>query len=117
MYLQAAWGNQLAIMAQCGRGEEVICDANAHIFHYEMAAAGLLSGVQLYPLENLHSDTGISSLSEHIREPSSYLPKTRLICLENTLNRAGGTVMQPAQQSLSSRLGVTVSCWVAACAR
>lgn len=97
-------GNQLAIMAQCSRGEEVICDANAHIFHYEMAAAGLLSGVQLYPLENLHSDTGISSLSEHIREPLSYLPKTRLICLENTLNRAGGTVMQPAQMAAVYRI-------------
>jgi len=97
-------GNQLAIMVHCCRGEEVICDANAHIFHYEMAAAGLLSGVQLYPLANLHSDTGIGSLSEHIREPLSYLPRTRLICLENTLNRAGGTVMQPAQMAAVYRL-------------
>jgi threonine aldolase len=97
-------GNQLAIMTHCGRGEEVICDANAHIFHYEMAAAGLLSGVQLYPLANLHSDKGISTLSEHIREPLSYLPKTRLICLENTLNRAGGTVVDLAQMAAVYRL-------------
>jgi len=97
-------GNQLAIMTHCGRGEEVICDANAHIFHYEMAAAGLLSGVQLYPLANLHSDAGIGSLSEYIREPLSYLPRTRLICLENTLNRAGGTVINLAQMASVYRL-------------
>ncbi len=97
-------GNQLAIMTQCNRGEEVICDVNAHIFHYEMAAAGLLSGVQLYPLANLHSKIGISSLSDHIREPLSYLPKTKLICLENTLNRAGGTVMDLAQMAAVYRL-------------
>jgi len=97
-------GNQLAIMTHCSRGEEVICDASAHIFHYEMAAAGQLSGVQLYPLLNLHSEMGISSLSDHIREPLSYLPRTRLICLENTLNRAGGTVMDVARMAAVYRL-------------
>ena len=97
-------GNQIAIMAHCQRGEEVICDSQAHVFHYEMAAAGLLSGVQLHPVDELHNDVGIHSLSGHIREPLSYLPKTRLICLENTLNRGGGTVMSAEQMAVVDRL-------------
>lgn len=97
-------GNQIAIMVHCQRGEEVICDTEAHIFHYEMAAAGLLSGVQLHPLADLHNDNGIRALSDHIREPLSYLPRTRLVCLENTLNRSGGTVMPMEQMAVVCRL-------------
>ena len=97
-------GNQIAIMVHCERGEEVICDANAHIFHYEMAAAGLLSGVQLHPVGNLHSDIGIGALSDYIREPQGYLPKTSLVCLENTLNSGGGSVMGVEQMAVVYRL-------------
>ncbi|MCR3923591.1 MAG: beta-eliminating lyase-related protein [Firmicutes bacterium] len=97
-------GNQLAIMTHCERGVEAICDTLAHVFHYEMAAAGLLSGVQLHPMDNLHNDVGIHNLSDHIREPLGYLPKTRLVCLENSLNRAGGTVMQTEQMAVVFRL-------------
>ncbi|MDW7651590.1 MAG: low-specificity L-threonine aldolase [Bacillota bacterium] len=97
-------GNQIAIMTHCQRGEEVICDSQAHVFHYEMAAAGLLSGAQLHPVDNLHNDEGIIKLSDHIREPLGYLPKTRLVCLENTLNRGGGSVMSLEQMAVVYRL-------------
>jgi threonine aldolase len=97
-------GNQLAIMTHCERGVEAICDADAHVFHYEMAAAGLLSGVQLHTIKNLHNEEGIGNLSDHIREPLGYLPKTRLVCLENTLNRAGGVVMQVEHMAVVYRL-------------
>ncbi|MBS4023825.1 MAG: low-specificity L-threonine aldolase [Dethiobacter sp.] len=88
-------GNQIAIMAHCARGEEVICDSEAHIFHYEMGAAAVLAGVQLHLVENLHKDEGV--LASHFREQIYYLPRTRLVCLENTLNRGGGSVMGLAQ--------------------
>ncbi|MBS4031162.1 MAG: low-specificity L-threonine aldolase [Clostridiales bacterium] len=97
-------GNQLALMTHCGRGEEVICDVDAHVFHYEMAAAGVLSGVQLHTVRGLHTDEGLSAISDHIREPLSYLPKTRLLCLENTLNRGGGSVMSAEQMAVAYRL-------------
>lgn len=86
-------GNQVALLTHCERGDEVICDSEAHIFHYEMGAASVLAGVQLHPIKNLHEEEGISELTGHFREDIYYLPKTRLICLENTLNRTGGTVM------------------------
>jgi threonine aldolase len=97
-------GNQIALMTHCERGEEVICDADAHVFHYEMAAAGVLSGVQLHCVRGLHTDEGLFAISDHIREPLSYLPKTSLLCLENTLNRGGGSVMSAEQMAVAYRL-------------
>ncbi len=90
-------GNQIALMAHCERGEEVICDSEAHIFHLEMGAASVLAGVQLHTVPNMHKDEGIAVLADHIREQVYYLPRTKLFCLENTLNRGGGSVMRPDQ--------------------
>lgn len=86
-------GNQIALMVHCQRGEEAICDSEAHVFHYEMGAASVLAGVQLYPVPGLHGEKGEVLLAAHIRQAKSYLPLTRLVCLENSLNRGGGSVM------------------------
>ncbi|HHX77673.1 MAG TPA: low specificity L-threonine aldolase [Firmicutes bacterium] len=89
-------GNQLAIMTHCLRGEEVLVDAEAHVLHYELNAAAVLSGVQLKPVPGLHREKEPVVIEEFIR-PHSYLyPRTSLLCLENTLNRGGGTVVSPA---------------------
>jgi threonine aldolase len=98
-------GNQLAIMTHCERGVEVICDRKSHIFNYEMAAASVLSGVQLHPVDDLHNEKGIGTImGDFIRPPSPFLPRTRLVCLENTLNADGGTVMRPEQMAVVYRL-------------
>ncbi len=86
-------GNQLALMVHCQRSEEVVCDSESHIFHYEMAAAAVLSGVQLYTVPGLHGGEAEELIAAHIRRSSPHLPVTRLVCLENTLNRGGGSVM------------------------
>ncbi len=97
-------GNQIALMLHCQRGDEAICDREAHIFHYEMAAPAVLAGVQMHTVEKLHRDEGIAALSGHIREQAYDLPRTKLICLENTLNRGGGSVMKQEQMAAVHRL-------------
>ena len=84
--------NQVAIKTAC-RGTEAVCEANAHVFHYEMAAAAGRAGIQLYPVA---ADRGVLTWAEiepAIRPDADYLPRTGLICLENTHNRGGGTVV------------------------
>ncbi len=89
-------GNQLAVMTHCLRGEEVLVDAEAHILHYELNAAAVLAGIQLKPVPGLHREKEPVDIAEHIR-PLDYLyPRTSLLCLENTLNRGGGTVVTAA---------------------
>ncbi|HES59888.1 MAG: low-specificity L-threonine aldolase [Calditrichaceae bacterium] len=84
--------NQVAINAHTQPGDEVICEYRSHIFNYECGAPGLLSGVQLHPLQ---SDYGIlepDKIIEAIRPDNAHFPKSRLIAVENTHNRWGGTI-------------------------
>jgi len=83
-------GNQVAINTLTQPGQEVLLDADAHIFYYEAGAPALLSGVQL---RIIPSKTGVLTAEEiepAIRPENLHFPPTSLICLENTLNRAGG---------------------------
>jgi len=85
--------NQLAVNIQTQPGDEVILETDAHIFNYETTAASFLSRVQLNPVKA--KSKGILSvdiIEDAIREPAYYMPVSRLIIIENTHNRAGGTI-------------------------
>lgn len=85
-------GNQTAIKAHTEPGDEVIVEAESHIMNYETAAPSMLSGVQLYPIQGKHGVITVEQIKRAIRPSAYYMPRTRLICLENTHNRAGGTI-------------------------
>jgi threonine aldolase len=84
--------NQVSINTHTQPGNEVICDYNSHIFNYESGSAGMLSGVQLHPIHGDNGHPTAKQISEVIREKDDHLPQSRLVCLENTHNRAGGTI-------------------------
>jgi threonine aldolase len=84
--------NQIALRLMAGPGDEILCESGSHIFNYEVAAASALSGIQLHPL---NADLGILTpeiFAPHIRPENVHTPRTAVIALENTHNRAGGTV-------------------------
>jgi len=85
-------GNQISINALTQPGDEVICDYNAHIFNYESGAPGMLSGVQLHPIIGKYGHPTLEQIMEVVRPPDDHYPNTKLISLENTHNRAGGTI-------------------------
>jgi len=84
--------NQLAVRLLTHPGDEVIIESQAHIFHYEAGAGGALSGIQFYPLPGAYGVLKEDQVADAIRTDEYYLPPTRLICLENTHNRGGGTI-------------------------
>jgi len=84
--------NQLAVRLLTHPGDEVIIEAQAHIFHYEAGAGAALSGIQFYPLPGHRGILEAVLVADAIRTDEYYLPPTRLICLENTHNRGGGTI-------------------------
>lgn len=84
-------GNQTAIMTHTERGDEVICEAEAHIYIYEVAGMSVLSGVQARPLPSVKGILSAETIEAAIRPADVHQPPTRLVCLENTHNRAGGT--------------------------
>ena len=87
-------GNQLAIKCHTLPGDEVIVESESHILNYETGSPAVISNVQLLPVRG---DMGIitsEDIRKYVRTSEYYFPVTRLICVENTHNRAGG-VIQP----------------------
>lgn len=84
--------NQLAIKAHTQPGDEVICEAGNHIFNYEAGAPAVLSSVQLFPIEGNDGVLSVEQIEKAIRKPNVHHPRTRLVSLENTHNRSGGTI-------------------------
>jgi threonine aldolase len=84
--------NQLAIKSQTQPGDEVIVEQDSHIFNYETAAPSILSNVQLHVIPGERGILRSGQLAPAVRPSVYYMPRTSLICLENTHNRAGGTI-------------------------
>lgn len=84
--------NQLALKAHTDMGDEVIMEQDAHMFNYETAAPSVMSAVQVKTIAGIRGVFRAEDLPPHIRPALYYMPKTRVICVENTHNRAGGTI-------------------------
>ncbi|WP_018249916.1 low-specificity L-threonine aldolase [Orenia marismortui] len=86
-------GNLLAVMTHTQPGNEIILGANAHIFQYEVGGLAKIAGVQARTLDDSKGIFSAKDLKKSIREEDIHYPKTGLICLENTHNKAGGVAV------------------------
>jgi threonine aldolase len=84
--------NQIAIRVHTRPGDEVICDFNSHIYHYETGGVASNSGVQIKLIQGDRGRINVNQLEQAINADYDWLPRTRLVSLENTVNRAGGSV-------------------------
>ena len=88
-------GNQLAIACQTRHGDEVIVGEGAHPVAFEAGAGPALSGVQ-FAIAG-HGGLFTADEMEALIRPSDYwAPRTSLVSVENTHNRAGGRVFPHA---------------------
>lgn len=89
-------GNEIAVKVHTRPGEEIVTEDRGHILNYEVGAAAVISGVTIRAVK---SGDGSGHLTWDEIEPALkidppyYQSKTALICLENTHNFAGGSVM------------------------
>jgi len=86
--------NQLAVKSHTMQGDEIILERESHILNYETSAAAIISNAQLYPIAGINGVMDPEDIKKSIRSTDYFFPRTRLICIENTHNRAGG-VIQP----------------------
>src|SRR5689334_18100245 len=86
-------GNELAVRAQVRHGDEVLLEHRSHIFNYEAGGAAALSGAQLHVLDGVRGTIAPAQVEAAVRTPDDHNPPTRLLCLENTHNMAGGVVI------------------------
>ncbi len=86
-------GNQICLNVLTNPGDEVICERDAHIFQYESGSPAALSGIQLMPVDGKMGVITPGQIEPYIRPASAYyMPRSKVIEIENTHNRAGGTV-------------------------
>src|SRR5437588_1523590 len=89
--------NLAAVMAHTRRGDEVILEVEAHIFYYEAAGLSVAGGVMPRTLPGQLGALDADAVAAAIRADDVHFPRTGLVCLENTHNRAGGTVISLEQ--------------------
>ena len=85
-------GNLTSILAQTERGQEVICEAQGHIYNYEMASMSAIAGVLPRVIETADGIMNWDQIERAIRPKVYYRSQTAMVSLENTHNMAGGTV-------------------------
>ncbi len=85
--------NQIALKVHTQPGDEVIVERNAHVFNYESGAGGWLSGVQFNVLDGTRGRLTPSQITAATRAGYYWEPRSRLLWLENTVNRAGGVML------------------------
>ena len=83
--------NQVAIATHCRRGDEVLAHQDAHIQSSEAGGPGAISGVMVRGLPGERGIFTADTLREAIRPVSRYSPPQRLVEVEQTANRGGGT--------------------------
>lgn len=86
-------GNQVAVLTHCQPGDEVFVEAQAHVYWYEAGSIARLAGAQPRPIQSQGGRLTPDLLLSAIRPANIHYPIPRLLCLENTHNRAGGSVM------------------------
>ena len=85
--------NQIGLRLHCSPGDEVICEADCHIYNYEQAGYAQLSGLAVRPVAGEEAVLRREQLEDLVRGENDHLPRTRLLCLENTHNRGAGRVL------------------------
>lgn len=88
-------GNEIAVHVHTRPGTEVVLDCRSHIFLYELAGPAVLSQVQTRPVGSERGIMPPEAVEAAIRAADDHEPGTSLLCVENTHNLAGGTVLPP----------------------
>lgn len=86
-------GNQVCLHTHAHPGDELICDDESHIDWYEVGAPAALSGLQIRTIPAAGGVIDPAQVRAAIRPKNIHHPKTGIIALENTHNRAGGVVL------------------------
>ena len=105
--------NLVAVLTHTNHGEEIILGDEAHIFWYEVGGASVVGGVimRTVPTDSC-GRLNLYDIERAIRGKDIHYPQTTLICLENTHNRCGGTILSTDYTnevcSLAHRRGLKV---------
>jgi threonine aldolase len=89
--------NLISLMSNTNRGELVILESESHIYWYEVGGVSMIAQLLPWPIESCFGALDPQEVEASIKPRNIHFPKPSLICLENTHNRHGGTILTPDQ--------------------
>ena len=89
--------NLISLMNNTKHGELVILEAQSHIYWYEVGGISRIAGLLPWPLTSRIGAFDPEDLEVAIQHQDIHFPEPALVCIENTHNRHGGTIIKPAQ--------------------
>jgi len=85
--------NQIAMKVHTRPGDEIICDQTAHVYNYEGGGIGFNSGCSVRLLQGDKGRFTVCDVTENINcADDVHRPLSRLVVIENTSNRGGGSI-------------------------
>ncbi len=92
-------GNEIAVKVHTKPGQEIVTEDRGHILNYELGAAAVISGVTIRAVKSTDGSGHLTwdEIKPALKiDPPYFQAETGLVCLENTHNFAGGSVMTAA---------------------
>lgn len=84
--------NLIGVRLHCRPGDELLCEAECHLYHYEQGGYAQICGVAARTIEGRYGVLHPDQFEGMIRPDDAHYVRTRLVTLENTHNRGGGRV-------------------------
>lgn len=84
-------GNLIPIYLNAGKGGEVLTQKNSHIIHYELSSISALAGAMPVAVEGERGILTPAELEKHVRPDIYYMPRVKMVEIENSHNKEGGT--------------------------
>jgi threonine aldolase len=84
--------NEIAILLHCRPGDEIICDATSHLIGAEGGAPAALAGVMMNAVSGERGIFTAEQAAEAVQPKNRYLPRSRMISVEQTSNGGGGSI-------------------------
>ena len=105
-------GNLVALMTHAQPGDSVIAESECHIVRCEVGGISAVAGLMLKMVKGKYGVPEFKELENAIIGEGQMFPTTRLICLENTHNAAGGTCISAQQMSeirtIANKYGIKI---------
>lgn len=83
--------NQIAINVHTQPLDELICDETAHVYQYEIGGYSFHSGLSICLLKGINGKINAGQIADAIKPDYDWLPVSKLVVLENTCNKGGGS--------------------------
>jgi len=105
-------GNLIALMTHAHPGDSAIVESECHILRCEVGGISALAGLMVKTVKGIKGLPDLEELENAIIGEGRLFPTTKIICLENTHNSAGGTCISPQQmkdiRTLADKYGIKI---------